>query len=120
MGTADRRRDIMKSLCRRRFETVKNLAFEFGVSERTIQRDIEELSLSEPIYTRCGRYGGGVYVVDGYSMNRVYMSDTEMHVLKKLYALADNNTSLLTYQERVILGSIIRQYSKPTLKIERN
>ena len=42
--TAERRSEIMKILCRRRSETVKNLAFELGVSERTIRRDIEILS----------------------------------------------------------------------------
>ena len=55
MGAAERRREIMRVLCRRRHETVKNLSFEFGVSERTILRDIEALSITEPIYTQCGR-----------------------------------------------------------------
>lgn len=36
---------------------------EFEVSERTISRDIEELSLTKPIYTKSGRYGGGVYIL---------------------------------------------------------
>ena len=55
----------MKLLCRRRSETIRNLAFEFEVSERTIRRDIDILSLNEPIYTQVGRYGGGVYVEEG-------------------------------------------------------
>ena len=62
MGCAERRQEILKILCRRRHETVANLAFELCVSERTIRRDIETLSLSEPIYTQTGRYGGGVYI----------------------------------------------------------
>lgn len=60
MGTAERRREMMKILCRRRYETIGKLASEFGVSMRTIQRDIEALSLTEPIYTKAGKYGGGV------------------------------------------------------------
>ena len=40
------------------------------VSEKTIRRDIEALSLSAPIYTQAGRYGGGVYMMDGYSVNK--------------------------------------------------
>lgn len=64
-GRAERRSEIMKLLCRRRSETIRNLAFEFEVSERTIRRDIEILSLNEPIYTQVGRYGGGVYVEEG-------------------------------------------------------
>ena len=67
-GTAERRSEIMKLLCRRRSETIRNLAFEFEVSERTIRRDIEILSLNEPIYTQVGRYGGGVYVEEGYPL----------------------------------------------------
>ena len=64
MGTAERRYEIMKILCRRRYETIRNLASEFGVSMRTVQRDIESLSRTEPIYTQFGKYGGGVYVVE--------------------------------------------------------
>ena len=65
MGTAERRTEIMRVLFRRRYEKISNLAEEFGVSTRTILRDIEVLSISEPIYTQCGRYGGGVYVSSG-------------------------------------------------------
>lgn len=43
MGTAERRYEMMKILCRRRYETIRNLASEFGVSMRTVQRDIEAL-----------------------------------------------------------------------------
>lgn len=115
MATAERRRELLKILCRRRRESIKNSASEFGVSERTIQRDIEELSLTEPIYTQPGRYGG-VYIVDGYCLDRMYMNDTEIGVLKKLYAYAENNMSLLTSNEKKILELLILQYSKPILR----
>lgn len=39
---------------------MNNLAFEFGVSIRTIRNDIDTLSLSYPLETVRGRYGGGV------------------------------------------------------------
>ena len=80
MGTAERRKEIMKILCRRKHETVKNLAFEFGVSERTIRRDIEILSLTEPIYTQTGRYSGGVYVVEDYLMYQIHMTEKESEI----------------------------------------
>ena len=64
MGTAERRTEIMRVLYRRRHEKISNLAEEFGVSVRTILRDIEVLSATEPIYTQCGRYYGGVYIMD--------------------------------------------------------
>lgn len=63
MGAAERRRGIMRVLCRRRHETVKNLSFEFGVSERTILRDIEALSITEPIYMQCVQHGKGLFAI---------------------------------------------------------
>lgn len=58
MGTAERRTEMLRVLCRRRCDTVSNLANEFSVSERTVLRDIEVLSLTEPIYTKQGKYDG--------------------------------------------------------------
>lgn len=106
----------MKILCRRRYETIRNLASEFGVSMRTIQRDIEALSITEPIYTQFGKYGGGVYVVDGYSIDRMYMSEEELEILRKLYIATDQNAMLLTPDEKALLISIISRYTKPKTK----
>ena len=117
MGTAERRYEIMKILCRRRYENMRNLASELGVSMRTIQRDIEVLSLTEPIYTQAGKHGGGVYVVSGYNMNRMYMTNSELDVLRKLYIAADENATLLTSDEKKLLKLVISQYSKPKPKI---
>lgn len=103
MGTAERRYRIMKILCPRRYETIRNLASKFGVSMRTIQRDIETLSRTEPIYTQFGKYGGGVYIVEGYSMGRMYMTDTELNVLQKIYIVADKNLSLPKMKNERIL-----------------
>ena len=116
MGTSERRRELMKTLCKRRHETIRNLASEFGVSMRTIQRDIETLSRTEPLYTQCGKHGGGVYVVEGYSMDRMYMKDSELDLLQKLYIAADEQSSLLTDSEKGLLRSLILQYSKPKIK----
>ena len=113
MGTAERRGEIMRVLCRRRHETVLNLAEEFGVSTRTILRDIEALSFTEPIYTQCGRYGGGVYVTDDYSMSRMYMNEKELSVLHKLSRYVDEKAVCeLSAEEDKLLKSIILQYTK--------
>ena len=115
MGTAERRNAIMKILCRRRFETMPKLAEEFGVSVRTIRRDIEVLSLTEPIYTQSGRYEGGVYVMDGYNIDRAYMTAEESEVLLKVISLADSFKLLgITEKELGVLKSIVRTYTKPT------
>lgn len=119
LGTAERRTGIMRVLCRRRHETISNLAEEFGVSQRTILRDIEVLSLTEPIYTQCGRYGGGVYVTDNYSIDQMYMSEKELSVLQKLALSVDEKTVCqLDERERSLLNSIIAQYTKPTHRKE--
>lgn len=113
MGTAERRNEILRVLCRRRHETVSNLSFEFGVSERTILRDIEALSATEPIYTQCGRYGGGVYISDNYVMNRMYMKENEIALLHKVHRLAENKSVCdLTDEEVILLKEIISQYTK--------
>lgn len=113
MGTSERRNEIVRVLCRRRHETITNLALEFGVSERTIQRDIDALSMTVPIYTQCGRYGGGVYIQDTYRMDRMYMTDREINVLKKLEQAAQSYLSILTTEESLTLSSIISLYEKP-------
>ena len=113
LGTAERRNAILRILCRRRHETVRNLASELGVSERTIRRDIEVLSYTEPIYTQTGRYGGGVYVVDGYSMDRMYITPEEEKVLHKLRELA-RQQCLLTTQELNTFTNLIKNYTKPS------
>ena len=113
MGTSERRYKIMKLLCRRRYETTSNLALEFGVSERTIQRDIEILSRTEPIFTKAGKYTGGVYVVDNYSMDRMYMSSTEISLLHKAYT-AIQSDDLFTNEEKILFKHIINEYTKPS------
>lgn len=119
MGTAERRRELLRILCRRGHETIKKLANELGVSERTIQRDVEILSMSEPIYTQSGRYGG-VYVMEGYTLDRMYMNDAEISMLKKLSQATSSDSSLLSMNERHLLGLLISQYTKPNSKKEGN
>lgn len=120
MGTAERRREIMRILCHRRRETISNLAEEFGVSERTILRDIEVLSITEPIYTQCGRYIGGIYVTDDYVMSRMYMTDQELLVLRKLMSFAENKSVCdLNDDECELLKAIVSQYTKPNRKENR-
>ncbi len=114
MGTAERRAKIVRILCRRGHETISNLAEEFGVSTRTIQRDIEVLSLTEPIYTRSGRYDGGVYVTDNFDIWRMYMTRQEISVLKKLELFAENRADcILNDEELFILKRIISLYTNP-------
>lgn len=117
MGALERRRSLLRLLCRRRRETVSNLAMEFNVSERTIRRDIAELSLTEPIYTQTGRYSGGVYVLDNYHLDRMYFKSEEENAIKKiLRCIKENTFDLLTGEDTKILESVLRDYSKPKVR----
>lgn len=84
MGPNERRMEIMEVRCYRRQDTMKNLANEFGVSIRTIRNDIDYLSLSYPLETIRGRYGGGVRVMDGFYMNRKYLKPEQQKLLERL------------------------------------
>ena len=113
METSERRMAMLKLLCRRRHEKIANLAQEFGVSERTVRRDIEVLSLSEPIYTQAGRYGGGVYVMDDYFMDRMYFKDSEAAVLNKLLEREESGVGrMLSLSEISVLKNLIADYTK--------
>ena len=111
MGTAERRLEMMKLLCKRRHETMPNLAKEFGVSIRTIQRDILELTFLMPIYVKTGRHEGGVYVDEGYTMDRMYMSPEEIQLLLKVKKLVGDR---LSSQELSSFERIINNYTKPS------
>ena len=106
MGPVERQRQIINSLFNRRKETVSNLAIEFDVNERTIRRDIEELSLTYPIETNRGRYGGGVKLADWYQPSKKVLTPEQANALIKA-------ASLLEGTERQALTSILTQFSAP-------
>ncbi len=59
MSKSKRILELMMTVNRRRKFTVKELAQEFGVSQRTILRDLQELSeLGVPLYSEVGPHGG--------------------------------------------------------------
>ena len=57
MTASERRNAILEDLCMRRFERINNLAFQYGVTERTIRNDIMILSLEYSIYSALGNCG---------------------------------------------------------------
>ena len=84
MRINDRQKQLIDLLCQRRSDTVQNLATELGVSERTIRRDIEELTLTYPLETVRGRYGGGVRMADWYFQDRPKLSPKQTALLNRL------------------------------------
>ena len=80
----DRQQQLISLLCQRRSDSIQNLAMELGVCERTIRRDIEELTLTYPIETVRGRYGGGVRMADWYIQDRPKLTTKQTALLKRL------------------------------------
>ena len=115
MDVAERRHQLLLLLCRRRHETVSALASHFGVSARTVLRDVEALSLTYPIYTRQGRYGGGVYLVDGYAPERLYLDPDELSLLLGLLHRAEALPDFLPSDEGHRLRSLIFRYTCPAM-----
>lgn len=65
-------------LLNRETVTAKELAERFGVSTRTIYRDIDILSSAGvPVFTNKGN-GGGISLLDNYSLNRTLISENEI------------------------------------------
>lgn len=83
---------------------MKNLATEFGVSIGTIRNDIDYLSLSYPLETIRGRYGGGVMVMNGFYMNNKYLKPEQQELLERLKAK-------LIGHELTIMNSILKEFA---------
>ena len=111
MGTAERRLEILKYLCKARKATMPQLAEMFGVSIRTIQRDIYEIEATfhVPFEVKCGKYDGGVYVIGDYSFDRAYMHEDELRLLAKVQKLVE---AQLSDKENALLSQIIKSYTK--------
>lgn len=76
---------ILYYLSHTRKATTTELASHFEVSTRTINRDIDKLSVMEiPVYTEMGR-NGGIYLLDSFILDKVLLSKEEQeHLLLTL------------------------------------
>lgn len=82
---------IVNILLAKKEITAGELAKEFGVSVRTIYRDIDELSASGiPVYATQGR-GGGISLVDKYVLDKSLLSSSEQEQI--LMALKNISTT---------------------------
>ncbi len=105
MTATERKLNIIKFLFSSRYATMKNIAEQFNVSVRTVQRDIDEISLFVPIYVKNGRYDGGVYVLNSAPDIFGTLNKTEKHLLKKAVAIASEK---LDENENIILADLIK------------
>ena len=74
--------------------TSKELAERFGVSQRTIYRDIDTLSLAGiPVYTEQGK-GGGISLLPDFVLNKSILSEQEQNeILSALQSLTNIKTA---------------------------
>ncbi len=95
----------MEVLSVRRYDTAENLAAEFGVSERTVRRDIGELTLRFPLETVRGRHGGGIRLCSWYRPYRSTLSPEQAEALRRAACRAGEG------EERRALLSVLNQFS---------
>lgn len=73
--------EIILILLNKKNITAKELADKFQVSIRTIYRDIETLSSSGvPVYMNKGK-GGGIFLLEDFSINKAILSENDKHSL---------------------------------------
>lgn len=93
--------------------TAKYLANKYCVSERTIMRDVDNLSLSGiPIICKKGN-NGGILISDDFKLRTTLISDKEKDFLAGLATQIKNENQLQTYQG--ILNKLKSGYSAPAI-----
>ena len=82
--------EIIYILLHKKRVPARELAEQFGVSTRTIYRDIDTLSLAGiPIYTEKGR-GGGISLLPDFVLNKSILSEQEQNeILAALHGLSN-------------------------------
>jgi predicted DNA-binding transcriptional regulator YafY len=85
--------EIVYILLHEKLVTAKSLAERFEVSQRTIYRDIDILSMSGiPVYTEKGK-GGGISLLPDFMLNKSLLSEQEqMEILSALQGLSNVKT----------------------------
>ncbi len=104
MNMFERQSAILNLIYREHHTTEAVLAEIFGVSERTVRKDITTLSCILPIKTVRGRYGGGIWLEDWFDPNSNVLSAKQEDFLKKM-------RSTLAGEELLVLNSILVQFA---------
>ena len=104
LTATERRLRIIKILYQRGQETMKCLAEEFGVTTRTIVNDINYLSLSYPLETIRGRYGGGVKIHQENISKERYLKPEQLELLRRI-------SGCLSGSDLTIMNSIINDFA---------
>ena len=105
LSVNERRKRIMEILSARRSVTAIKLAEEFDTSVRTINRDLESLSLEYPITAKRG-HDGCYSVPDGWYISRSYLTTEQKKLLTKL-------KGQLSGEDKMLMDSILARFSMP-------
>ena len=100
----ERQSAILNLIYRERHTTEAILAETFGVSNRTIRKDITALSCVLPIETVRGRYRGGIWLEDWFDPNSNVLSAKQENLLKEM-------RSTLAGENLLMLNSILVQFA---------
>lgn len=109
MKSVERQKEILNVLYENGHVTIKSLSNRFDVSERTIRRDIDFLSLTEPIYTKAGRFDGGVYIAKSKLKKSSEAKREKFLVLVKINKYL-RETHFLSDEEFIVFESVIKAY----------
>jgi predicted DNA-binding transcriptional regulator YafY len=101
----ERRAEIIKILEGRRQEQVNNLAFQLGVSPRTIRYDVLALTEEYPIETVQG-HGGCVRLMKGYHTYRNDVTREQQDLLLSLMDIMDEPKAAVLRELLLTHGSI--------------
>lgn len=100
----ERQSAILDLIYRERHTTEAALAEVFGVSDRTIRKDVIALACMLPIRTVRGRYGGGIWLEDWFDPSSNVLSAKQEDLLKRLRLTLDG-------EDLLILNSILAQFA---------
>ncbi|MBQ8331866.1 MAG: HTH domain-containing protein [Clostridia bacterium] len=111
MDAVERRERIIRILMLRGQTSVKELAEQTEVSERTILRDVNFLSQSVPITTVSGRYGG-VCIADFADVCRPVLREAELALLRKIISDTEKGSACsLSASELQLLRDMVTKNS---------
>ena len=99
----ERRRTIIEIISHRRYDTMRNLACEFGVSWQTIYRDMQVLAEEYPLIMTRGN-GGGVELPKGYYVSQKYLTLKQEAAIRR-------NLDMVSPEDRSIFESILSDFA---------
>ena len=104
MEPNERRRKIIEIISPRRYDTLRNLACEFGVSWQTIFRDMQVLTEEYPLIITRGN-GGGVALPKGYYVSQRYLTPKQEEAIRR-------NLNVVDQKDRAIFESILSNFAR--------